>query len=346
MFLIVAHHYVVNSGLTNVCSSLPLNISTSFLLIFGAWGKVGINCFVLITGYFMCKSKFSTRKFLKLYIQIILYTISIYIIFCVTGHDTLSPAKALFTLIPINGFQRNFVSCFMMFYLFIPFLNLLLGNLDRRQLRVLVVLLLLLNTILPSIPGFHYDFNYVSWFVALYFIAAYIRLYGLIPNMNHRQWGICTIVLVALGALSVLGMAAVYKFKLISEWAPYYFITDSNKIMPLIIAISSFMYFKEVKISNSKLINSLGAATFGVLLIHANSDTMRTWLWKEVVAPAEHVSDSVLHTIAYAILSVVIIFSVCAVIDIMRKEFLETRLMNIVTKRLTKIKIQRLSTGL
>lgn len=57
MFLIVAHHYVVNSGLTALINeSNELTFNSIFLLLFGCWGKIGINCFVLITGYFMCKS--------------------------------------------------------------------------------------------------------------------------------------------------------------------------------------------------------------------------------------------------------------------------------------------------
>lgn len=54
MLLIIAHHYVVNSGLTTVMYESPLAIKSIFLFLFGAWGKNGINCFLLITGYLMC----------------------------------------------------------------------------------------------------------------------------------------------------------------------------------------------------------------------------------------------------------------------------------------------------
>ena len=66
MMLIIAHHYVVNSGLIDVIFTDPLNSKYIFLLLFGAWGKTGINCFLLITGYFMCKSEINMKKFLKL----------------------------------------------------------------------------------------------------------------------------------------------------------------------------------------------------------------------------------------------------------------------------------------
>lgn len=63
MLLIIAHHYVVNSGLYEAIREAPMTASSSAMLLFGAWGKTGINCFVLITGYFMCKSTFSWENY-------------------------------------------------------------------------------------------------------------------------------------------------------------------------------------------------------------------------------------------------------------------------------------------
>ena len=69
MLFIIAHHYVVHSGLRGLESIRldPMSFHSQFILLFGAWGKIGINCFVLITGYFMCTRSISLRKFLKLF---------------------------------------------------------------------------------------------------------------------------------------------------------------------------------------------------------------------------------------------------------------------------------------
>lgn len=71
MFMIVAHHYVVNSGLMDVMKEAPTSPNSIFFYLFGMWGKTGINCFVMITGYFMCKSNITIRKFLKLVLEVI-----------------------------------------------------------------------------------------------------------------------------------------------------------------------------------------------------------------------------------------------------------------------------------
>ena len=81
MLLIVAHHYVVNSGLTDVMAEDPLSSKSLYLYMLGMWGKTGINCFVLITGYFMCRSHITLRKFLKLFLEIMFYKIVIWAIF-------------------------------------------------------------------------------------------------------------------------------------------------------------------------------------------------------------------------------------------------------------------------
>ena len=86
MLLIVAHHYVVNSGLLDVMNQDVLSANTTFFSLFGAWGKTGINCFVLITGYFMCTSSITLRKFLKLLLWVLTYSVLITAVFIISGY--------------------------------------------------------------------------------------------------------------------------------------------------------------------------------------------------------------------------------------------------------------------
>ena len=83
MLCIIAHHYVVNSGITaQITQDNATTIPAVFSLLFG-WGrKTGINCFVLITGYFMCQSQASMRKFLKLVLEVEFYKLLFCLVFC------------------------------------------------------------------------------------------------------------------------------------------------------------------------------------------------------------------------------------------------------------------------
>lgn len=88
MFLIVSHHFVVNSGVLEKMYENPLSVNSIFLFLFGAWGKTGINCFMMITGYFMCKSKITLEKYVKLLCEVIFYNVVIAFIFAITGYGT------------------------------------------------------------------------------------------------------------------------------------------------------------------------------------------------------------------------------------------------------------------
>ncbi|MDE6300840.1 MAG: acyltransferase [Muribaculaceae bacterium] len=338
MILIIVHHYVVNSGLFQIIQNTPQSISTTSMLILGGWGKVGINCFVMITGYYMCKSKMSVDKLVKLYLQITFYSVIIYTIFCFTGHEQMGLNGFIRIFIPVHGLTTDFVSCFLVFYLFIPFINIFLSQLSRKTHLTLIVFLSTIYIILPSIPKFYLTFNYFNWFIVVYLIGSYIRLYGLSGRISHRMWGLATIVLIIFGSLSVFLMEYLYKIGYTTSYRPYFFIIDSNKLLAILPAITSFMYFKDLRIPHSRFINALGSATFGVLLIHANSNAMRQWLWKETVDCIGHFGFSALWNVAYALSTSLIIFFVCAGIDWFRGRFLEPTMITYFTKALSRIR--------
>lgn len=73
------------------------------------------------------------------------------------------------------------------------------------------------------------------------------------------------------------------------------------------------MFFKNLKMKRSKIINTISASTFGVLLIHANSNTMRTWLWQDMLQNVKWYESPFLAV--HAIVSVLAVYIVCTVID-------------------------------
>ena len=94
------------------------------------------------------------------------------------------------------------------------------------------------------------------------------------------------------------------------------------------------MYFKDLPIKQSKLINTISASTFGVLCIHANSDTMRQWLWKDVVDCVGQYSSEQLVLLSFV--SIFCIFFSCIIIDFIRIHTLEKWTFVFVDKQLVK----------
>lgn len=332
MLLIVAHHYVVNSGLTSVMNENILSTNTTFYSLFGAWGKTGINCFVLITGYFMCMSQITLRKFLKLLIWIITYSTVITLLFIICGYYPNGILKLIYEIIPLLHVQTNFGGCFIIFYLCIPFLNILLKNISKNQHQLLILLLLFIYTVHGSVPKLMgVNMNYVSWFTVLYFIAAYLRLYPFKEN-NTKFWGWATLISFGLSSVGILLLNYVQAKLGINAnvYISYKLVQDSNTFFALINGITSFMWFKSMKIRNSNLINTIAASAFGVLLIHANSNTMRQWLWKDTVDCVGHFDTP--YYWLYAIGCVLAIYVTCTLIDYIRIKTIETPLLNATEK--------------
>ena len=230
----------------------PNSYNTIFLYLFGMWGKTGINCFLMITGYFMCTSKISMRKFVKLMLWIYLYKIIIYGIFLATGYETLG-LPTIKLLIPGWGFYTNFTGCFIVFWLTIPFWNILIKNMSKRQHEALLCLLLGMYTFLGSIPSFNVSLNYVTWFGVIYLIASYIRLYPIDIYSNKKVWATLSILTILLGSASILTL---------HHYTGHHesiFVSDSNKIFAVAIAITTFLWFKNINIPYSNLLMRLEA---------------------------------------------------------------------------------------
>lgn len=322
MLLIVAHHYVVNSGLLDSGGPIysePFAYRSQFLLIYGAWGKIGISCFMLITGYFLCKSNITAKKYAKLLFQVMFYRIAIHTIFWLTGYATFTLPEFIKTLIPVTNIGVGFTSAMLVFYLFIPFLNILIRNMSEKQHLKILGLSTFTYVLLGTLPFFHVTMNYVSWFMVLYLISSYIRLYPKVIFSNKKFWGgmLFGSVLVSIASVVVCSWLS-FRFNV---QMVYYFVTDSNTFLAVITAVSAFMFFLNLDIKNSKFINTVAASTFGVFLIHTHSDTMRQWLWGDILKNTEMYFSDFIYV--HALISVLVVFIICILIDFIFKNIIE-----------------------
>lgn len=323
MLAIVAHHYVVCSDLWDTINlNGAMSIKNIFLLLFGAWGKTGINCFVLITGYFMCTANIKMSKFLKLVMEIYFYNIVISFVLLITGKSILSFRKIYEIFFPFNSVETNFVGCYLIFYLFIPYLNKLIKVMNEKEHRILLFLLLMVYTIFPSILYSSVKFNYTTWFMVVYLLASYIRLYPKTWFKSKKLWGIISFFSILLSVISIIIMFYLDRDR-------YFYVADCNKIFALTTSVGVFMFFKNLNIKNSVFINTISASTFGVLLIHANSLDMHQWLWNSFFKNSTYYNTKLIYT--HAIGSVLLVFVICIMIDIVRIRFIEKPVLQKIT---------------
>lgn len=318
MFLIVAHHYLMHSGLLQITVRDLTSPYSVFLYMFGMWGKVGIDCFVLITGYYMCKSVITIKKYVKLLLEVEFYKVAFFLLFYNQAYHEQSLGDLLIYFLPFKDLTDNFVDCYLIFYLFIPFLNIFVNSLTKHQHRCVVFLCLFVFCIWPQLHFFKVQFNYVVWFIVIYLVGSYIRIYRVDKNNSARFWGIISLVFIFLACSSVYLLLYAGK-----PW-PYFFVYDSNSIFAVLISVSVFLFFKNLCLKNMKCINTIGASTFGILLIHDASWEMRHWLWNDLFRCKNWYGDMIY---LHAILVVSLVFIVCSLVDQLRTRFFEQPLM-------------------
>lgn len=316
MFCIVLCHFATHGGFE--FDPQTLSLSRVWWLLIEMGGNVGVNVFVLISGYFLIGSQsglFNGRRILRFWRQVFFYSVILYVIFAIAGVIDFSPKAFVKTLFPILFEEWWFASTIFVLYLVHPFLNIFLNRLDKKTYRCLLTLLIGIWCIIPTFTEVSYQSNNFLWFVTLYCIAGYIRLFGLNPKfgVKHHLWFLLlfsalryasSIVLIVLGK----------KFPSFADEPLMFYETQS--VLTLACAVSLFMIFKTVRMGHHKWINVLASATFGVYLIH-DSTLVRPFLWETVFRNAAYQDSALL--IPYSIGVVCLVYAVCTLIDLFRQ---------------------------
>lgn len=314
MNIIIAHHYVVNSEIINIINNHNAHDAKDiFYMIFGSGGKMAINIFVLITGYYMCQSRITMKKFLKLFLEVEFYKCAIFFAFIVSGYEEITVRGVIDAINPFHNLVTGFVGCYLIFYLLIPFINKLIQGLNQREQAILLGICFSVATVYGTFLN-RIQVNYITWFIIIYLLGAYVRLYPGSWWNNGKRAGIMLLILAPVVLFSIPELN-------------FILVEDVNRIFAVIVALLIFIFFKNIDIGYHKWINTMASTTFGVLLIHANSDTMRGWLWRDVLRNAECFESK--HFVMYAIGGVAFVYCLCVLIDLCRIHFIEWYLFRI-----------------
>lgn len=284
----------------------------------------GTNLFILITAFFLSKSTFKVKHILTLACQVWFYSIIIYFIAVWTGLCSFSSIKFLQTTTPIINSHYWFITCYIALYFLAPFLNMVVDTLSKNGLRLLLVVLFVCFSIVPS---FVYWGNWLGWggssgivwFIVLYFTGAYIRKYVDIVFLkkNRNRLLIYTIVLSFLPILSKILIAFVTS-KVLGhiEGSSLFYVKNSILIFPL--SVSIFMLFMTMEITNKTIIKVISFITTGVFAVYLITENhyLREWLWSNMAQIINRNSPW------YSIIelsSIIILFISCVLIDKVRK---------------------------
>jgi len=182
MIIIVFSHYGIHGfDLTNI--EYGFNRYLIGILCFGQIGTIG---FVLISGYFMVDSKFTIKKFLKLIGQVLFYSWLLLLIFgfCLEPQIPLNFSTLTRSIFPITFGGYWFVTTFVFLMILTPFLNKFIKSISKEDLKKLIMILVVSWCIISGLLKIQFCFSELGYFVLIYLIAAYIKLYS---NFNSKQ---------------------------------------------------------------------------------------------------------------------------------------------------------------
>lgn len=318
MILIILYHYLLYSGF-EFGRDITVNKLITQIICFG--GKVGVNCFVLISGYFLIDSKFKWKKVFKIIIESFTYSMIILLIAYIFKFDNLNAKNIIKSIFPTTFSMYWFISVYIVLYVLSPYINKLFDILSKKEVIKLIGILVFIS-IASITPVFIYVIKKVSsilWFITLYLIGAYIKRY---PNkyFNDKRISLCMILISYL--LIVLSIVILDFFALlypVVEGKEMYYVW-MNSIFVLVNSVSLFLFFKELDIKCNKCINSIASTMFGVYIMHDNV-FMRRFIWRKVVCGFAYQDSAFLIVNAFIGLLGVLIVGI--VIDFIRQIFIE-----------------------
>lgn len=242
------------------------------VLLFETICIVAVNCFVLITGYFQVESKFKASKIIRIWIKVLFYSITIYIILLLFGNVNFNIKDAINSFFPILTCSYWFINCYLVLYILSPFINKLVIQLNKKEFKKMLIILLIIFGVFPSVsPSYFLDDTGgygIIWFIILYLVGSYIRLYGDF-NYNNRNNLIAFFLVICCSYLSMLVIQHVCNIIQIRDISGRLF--SYNFVTVFIASVCLFLYFKNMKINNFRITNYISKIVpllLAVYIIH------------------------------------------------------------------------------
>ncbi|MCH5166338.1 MAG: acyltransferase family protein [Erysipelotrichales bacterium] len=304
--VLILHYFNSNFGgvLGNPSVS---NINMLFAHFIESLCIIAVNVFVIISGYFMVDQKsFKLRKVIDILLICLFYGIIIFILYLIInyfhGVEVVIDAYTVKTLI-YSIIDRWFVVIYIILYILSPFINKLFNSLNKKDILKLLGIMILFFSIWPTLitnTTVKDDGYGIINFIILYLVGAYIKKY---KNDYNKKISMCMIYI----CMTII--TTIFSYYSPKAWS-------YNSIFNMISSISLFLFFKSIKIKNSRAISYFAQFSLGIYIIHENQFIVK-YLYQDIFkTPMFYGSNLFLPHIIFTALG---IFSLCLIIEIIRK---------------------------
>lgn len=335
MLMIILLHSIDHSGLYEILvPGTSIYYVEQFLY---ALVQVCVNCFILISGYFLVTSSFKLKKLGLLWIEVVFYALVIRVVMILFGQVDFSVTSLLSCFVPIITGRYWFITIYFGMYLLSPFYNIAINAMNKKQHKnLLLVLFLLLSvwiSIHPAFKGMNSGNGWgLTWFTFLYFTASYFRRHYTPDGKWTKYLAIFLIspllMVIGLFVSNVLNIALLKS--VVNNWWRY------DSIFAYVASVSLLLMFLNInKIDSttkfSKFISAVSVSTFGVYLIHAHADICVEKWWR-FIGIINNVDTW--WYVLYQLFIVVAIFSICVVIDYIRRQLFKVCRIDFIVSKL------------
>lgn len=280
MFMITAYHYTLWG-----VSVWPENIGNRiFLELWSMLGTVGVNLFVLISGYFGIYSCFKVKKIIKLEVQTLFFSILCMLCLARGNLIQLSITDIIKNMFPNVFNQWWFITAYIVLYLLSPYINRLLLLLNKREFLSLIFLILIMWCVIPSLSlqiSSAFNWSPQIWMISMYVMGAYIRRFPFQIKRGISLGLIMTMFSIGLICFPIALVEALHlDFINIDRLIAH--IRISNSIPVVWSSLSIFTLFKELRLHSNKAINYVAGSAFSVYLLQENI-FFRPVLWNNIL---------------------------------------------------------------
>ena len=324
MAMIVAMHYMLKGGIA-IPMSHDGSLTNHVAWLIEAFCIIAANCYVLISGYFMVEAEWKLKKLISLAAQVLFYSLLIPFVCLLMGIGDVaqwSIYEWIFAVLPLQMDHYWFATSYVLLFMLIPVLAPGVKKLTQKQLQITIGVLLFyyciiksISPILLSTDNYGYD---LGWFICLFLIAAYIRMYG-IPFLEKKGVAIGAYIVCSFG---IFGISALAGFICRKTGALKYYMDMPycyNYFLTLLSAVALFYVFKQMTIKEGIITNfvcRIAPYTFGIYLLHENLAIRNLWpKWFGV----EGVKGSPLF-ILHMLFAVLMVFAFGIIVEFVRKK--------------------------
>lgn len=324
MLLIIFHHFSVHGlykGFIDHQASMGTHLTSALL---SSGGKIGVDVFMIISGYFMIHSSFKRKKFNQLLLQMFFYSLLFFGINLFTHWVPIGPKMILTSILPFTYTGYWFVNAYLLIYLFSPFINRLLKSLNKQDFQKFIALIILVVFALPTIFPKSMEMldNGIIITLSCYIIGAYLRLYPLeFKKCTAKQLGIiltCISFVIIWGSIIVAEVIG-NKLQINALLSHTTFFASDSSIFILLLSIGLFLWFSQIKPFYNHGINVIAGTTLGIYLIHDNP-LVRIGLWKNILHLDQCYQWQPQQIIFMAIIICPLIFIICSLIEWLRQK--------------------------